>query len=262
MSTGKATCPLLWAAAPGGCPAVWSISHHRGYCCRESTVRSPKPCDLSCGASLLGRRPPPGLCTGSPVTSCFHGSGCRLPRSPMQSGGALTSVPGVQPLLLTPWVGWVAPVRPTHGMWFVVSRPLAALGAHACAASTAILVLLHRRARPACSCVRCLWLRAACSPVHAPGVFCVQCPWPLGTCSPVCPLGVLCCVCGVLATWLLFTGVPALCVVLSVRCPWPLGSFSPVWPRNVLCCVCGVLGPLAPVHPAPPGCVSLFVLSP
>ena len=60
---------------------------------------------------------------------------------------------------------------------------------------------------------------------------------PLGSCSPVCPLGVLCCVCGVLgplgvvhwcarpvccavswATWLLFTGVRARCVVLCVAC--------------------------------------------
>ena len=32
------------------------------------------------------------------------------------------------------------------------------------------------------------------------------------------------------ATWLLFTGVPAWCVVLRVRCPGPLGSCSPVCP--------------------------------
>ena len=60
---------------------------------------------------------------------------------------------------------------------------------------------------------------------------CVECPGPLGSCSPVCPRGLLCCVCGVLghlapvhpcarsvccvacavswATWLPFTGVPA-----------------------------------------------------
>ena len=84
------------------------------------------------------------------------------------------------------------------------------------------------------------------------------------------PLGVLCCVGGVLghlapvhrcprsvccvacalswATWLLFTGAPAQCVVLRVRCPGPLGSLSPVRPPGVLCCVCGVLGHLAPVH--------------
>ena len=98
----------------------------------------------------------------------------------------------------------------------------------------------------------------------------VRCPWPLGSCSPVCPLGALLCVCGVLghlapvrqgarsvcclacavfrATWLLFTGVPARCVVLRVRCPGRLGSCSPVFPLGVLCCVCGVLGHLAPVH--------------
>ena len=119
----------------------------------------------------------------------------------------------------------------------------------------------------------------------------VRCPGPLGSCSPVRPLGVLCCVCGVLghlapvhrcagsvccvacavswATWLLFTDVPARCVVclcgvlghlapvhrcarsvccLCVRCPGPLGSCSPVCPLGALLCVCGVLGHLAPVH--------------
>ena len=97
---------------------------------------------------------------------------------------------------------------------------------------------------------------------------CVQCPGPPGSYSPVCPLGVLFCVCGVLgllapvhrcarsvccvacavswATWLLFTGVPALCVVLRVRCPGPPGSCSPVCPLGVLFRVCGVLGHLDP----------------
>ena len=98
----------------------------------------------------------------------------------------------------------------------------------------------------------------------------VRCPGPPGSCSPVCPLGVLCCVCGVLglpapvhrcarsvccvacavswASRLLFTGVPARCVVWRVRCPGPPGSCSPVCPLGVLCCVCGVLGPPVPVH--------------
>ena len=98
----------------------------------------------------------------------------------------------------------------------------------------------------------------------------VRCPGPLGSCSPVRPLGVSFCVCGVLgylapvhqcarsvccvacavssATWLLFTGLPARCVVLRVRCPGPLGSCSPVCSLGVLCCVCGVLDHLAPVH--------------
>ena len=69
-------------------------------------------------------------------------------------------------------------------------------------------------------------------------VACADCPGPLGSCSPLCPLGVLRCVWGVLghlapvhrcarsvccvvcavslATWLLFTGVLALCAVLWV----------------------------------------------
>ena len=98
----------------------------------------------------------------------------------------------------------------------------------------------------------------------------VRCPGPPGSCSPVCSLVVLCCVCGVLgllapvhrcarsvccvgcavswASWLLFTGVPAWCVVLRVRCLGPPGSCSPVCPLRALFHVCGVLGHLAPVH--------------
>ena len=99
---------------------------------------------------------------------------------------------------------------------------------------------------------------------------CVRCPRPFGSCSPVCPLGALFCLCFVLghlapvyrcarlvrcfacavswATWLLFTSVPAWCVVLRVRCPGPLGSCSPVCPLGALFCLCRVLGHLAPVH--------------
>ena len=98
----------------------------------------------------------------------------------------------------------------------------------------------------------------------------VRCPGPLGSCSPVCSLGALCCMCGILyhlapvhqcacsvcsvacavswATWLLFTGVLAGCVVLRVRCPGPLGSCSPVCPLGLLCRLCGVLGHSASVH--------------
>ena len=98
----------------------------------------------------------------------------------------------------------------------------------------------------------------------------VLCPGPLGCCSPVCTLNVLYCVYGVLrhlapvhqyarfvccvarvvswATWLLFTGVDARCVLLRMRCPRPLGSCSLVCTLGVLYCVCGVLSHLAPVH--------------
>ena len=102
------------------------------------------------------------------------------------------------------------------------------------------LAPVHRCARLlrcfACAVSRATWLLftgvpARCVVLRAP------CPGPLGSCSPVCPLGVLCCVCGVLgplavvhrcarplcyavswATWLLFTGVRARCVVLWVAC--------------------------------------------
>ena len=98
----------------------------------------------------------------------------------------------------------------------------------------------------------------------------LRCPWALGSCSPVCLLRLLLCSCGdpghlasvprcarsvccfarvvSWATWLLFTCVPAGCVVLRVWCPGPLGSCSAVRLLGVLCCVCGVLGHLAPVH--------------
>ena len=135
------------------------------------------------------------------------------------------------------------------------------------------LAPVHRCARSVC-CVACAvswatWLLFTGVPACF-AVLCVRCPWPLGPCSPVCPLGGLCCVCDVLghlapvhrcarsvccvvcavswATWLLFTGVPAQCIVLRVRCPGQLGSRSPVRPLGVLCCVCGFLGRLAPVH--------------
>ena len=130
--------------------------------------------------------------------------------------------------------------------------PVCPLGVLCCVCGVlGLLAPVHRCARSVC------WWR-------------VRCPGPLGSCSPVCPLGVLCCVCGVLgllapvhrcarsvccvacavpwATWLLFTGVPARCVVSRVRCPGPPGSCSPVCPLGVLCCVCGLLGHLAPVH--------------
>ena len=95
-------------------------------------------------------------------------------------------------------------------------------------------------------------------------------PGPIGSRSPICPLGALCCACSVLghlapvhrcacpvrcvlckvswATWLLFTFVPAPCIVFWVRCPGPLGSCLLVCPLRALCWVCGVLGHLAPVH--------------
>ena len=127
-------------------------------------------------------------------------------------------------------------------------------------------------ARCVASRVGCPAPLGSCSPVCLPSVLCCGCSVSghLHPFSPPCSLGALCCVSGVLchlapvhwcarsvrclacavswATWLLFNGVLARCVVLPVRCPGPLGSCSPVcWP-TVLCCVYGVLSHLAPVH--------------
>ena len=90
------------------------------------------------------------------------------------------------------------------------------------------------------------------APVHrcARSMRCFACAVSWATC-PVhrCARLVCCFACAVSwTTWLLFTGVPAWCVVLLVRCPGPLGSCSPVCPLGALFCVCRVLGHLAPVH--------------
>ena len=187
----------------------------------------------------------------------------------MQPGRARTSSLGVPLLPLARWVGWVAPVCPTHGV-LVLSCPPAAL--RVCGV-LGLPAPVHRCACSVC-CVACAasWAsRLLFTGVPARcGVLRVRHPGPPGSCSPVRPLGVLCCVCGVLglpapvhrcarsvccvacaASWasrLLFTVVPARCVVLRVRRPGPPGSCSPVRPLGVLCCVCGVLGLPAPVH--------------
>ena len=154
------------------------------------------------------------------------------------------------------------------------SSPVCPLGVLCCACRVlGHLAPVHRCARSvlcfACAVSWATWLPFTGVPARCV-VLCVRCPGPPGSCSPVCLLGVLCCVCGVLghlapvhrcarsvcclacavswASWLLFTGVLARCVVLCVRCPGPLGSRSPVCPLGVLLCVRGVLGHLAPVH--------------
>ena len=134
------------------------------------------------------------------------------------------------------------------------------------------LAPVHRCARSvrcsACAVSWATWLPFTGVPARCV-VLCVQCPGPLGSCSLVRPLGAVlscgvlghlapvhrcahsvCCVARVVsrATWLLFTGVPARCVVLRVRCPRPPGSCSPMCPLGVLCCMCGVLGHFALVH--------------
>ena len=108
---------------------------------------------------------------------------------------------------------------------------------------------------PVCAVPWTTWLLFTGVPARCV-VLLVRCPGPFVFCSPVCLPGALLCVCGVLghlapvhrcarsvrcfvcalswATWLLFTGVLARCVVLLVLCPGPLGSCPPVCPLGAL----------------------------
>ena len=121
------------------------------------------------------------------------------------------------------------------------------------------LAPVHRCAHLVC-CVACAVSWASCLVCTSVPAWCavvrVRCPGALGSCSPVCSLRALCCVCGFLghlapvhrcargaccvayavssATWLLFTGFFAWCVVSRVRCPGPLGSSAPVCPLGAL----------------------------
>ena len=100
------------------------------------------------------------------------------------------------------------------------------------------------------TCVRCPGPLGSCLPVCPLGALRCVCG-VLGHLAPVhrCARWVCRFACAVsCATWYLFTGVLAWFVALRLRCPGPLGSCSLVRPLGVLCCVWGVLGHLAPVH--------------
>ena len=102
----------------------------------------------------------------------------------MQPGRARTSGLGVPLLPLARWVGWVAPVRPTHGV-LVLSCPSAALRVCCVLGRWAPV---HRCARAVCCGASAVsWasrllftgVLARCVVLH------VRCPGPLGSCSPV-----------------------------------------------------------------------------
>ena len=236
LSPGRPTC-VRCPGPPGSCSPVCPLGV---VCCVCGVLGLPAPVHrcarsvscVACAVSWASRL----LFTGVPARCVVLRVRCPGPPgscSPVCPLGVLCCVCGV--------LGLPAPVH-------LCARSVCCV---ACAVSWASRLLFT--GAPA----RCVVLR-------------VRCLGPPGSCSPVCPFGVLCCVCGVLglpapvhrcarsvccvacavswATRLLFTGVPARCVVLRVRCPGPPGSCSPVCPLRVLCCVCGVLGPPAPVH--------------
>ena len=202
--------PLVGSS--GGCPAVWSISHHKGYCSRSSTVPPPHPCGLSCGPLCLAGDPlldcvPARM---SPVASMAPGDICHGPRCSLAGLGPVGLV--YRPCC---WPGGSAGlpqcVRPMGCWFFPVARP-----------------------PYVCAWVRCPGPLGSCSPVCPLGVLCCVCE-VLGHLAPAhrCACSVCCFACAVSwATWLLFTGVPAWFVVLRLRYPGPLGSCSPVCRRN------------------------------
>ena len=224
------------------------------------------PCGLLCCAcGVLGHLAPVHRCARSMCcVACPVSWGTWLPFTGAPSGCVVLHVrcPGL--------LGSYSPVRLLDVLLCVC-----------CVVSH--LAPVHRCARSVC-CVACAvswatWLLFTGVPAWFV-VLPVRCPGPLGSCSPVRSLGVWLRVCGVLghlapihrcahsvccvacavswASWILFTGVPARCVVLRVRCPGPLGSCSPVRPFLLLLCSCGVPGHLAPVHRCAPS-VCCFV---
>ena len=130
---------------------------------------------------------------------------------------------------------------------------------------------------------RATWLLFTCVPARCV-VLRAWCPELLGSCAPVRPLRPLLCSCGVLgelapvhqcacwvccvapaaswATWLLFTSVPARCVMLGVRCPGPLGCCTAACPLRLLLCWCSVLATWLLFIGVPARCVVLGVRCP
>ena len=243
---------------PGSCSPVCPLGVLCCVCGVLGLLTLVHRCARSVRCFACQRPGPPGSC--SPVCRSVCCSACAVSSAPWL---LFTGVPARCVVLRVRCPGppsSCSPVRP--------------LGVLCCMCGVlGLLAPVHRSARPVCCCECAVswanWLLFTGVPARCV-VLGVRCPGPPGSCSPVCPLAVLCCVCGVLgllapvhrcarsvccvacavswATWLLFTGVPARCVVLRVRCPGRPGSCSPVCPLGVLCCVCRVLGLLAPVH--------------
>ena len=259
--SARVVCCVACAASWATCLLVTGVPAR----CVVSRVRCPGPlgsCSLMCPRGLFccicGV-----FCHLAPVHRCARFA-CCFARAVSRASWLLFTVVPAQCVLLQlrcpgP-LGSCSPLCPLRSLlcWCGVFGHLASV---------------HRCGRVVCCVASAVssatWLLFTCVPAPRVALL-VRCPGSLGSRSPLCPHGVLCCVCGVLghlapvhrrarsvrcfaravtsATWLLFTGVPARCVVLRVRCPALLGSCSPVCPLGVLLCVCGVLGHLAPVH--------------
>ena len=249
----------LGPTALGYCPCCWP----------GESAGSPQ-CTRPMGCRFLPVPRPPYLCT------------CVLCPGPLGSCSAICSLGAL--LCLCGVVGHLAPVHrcARSVCCFACAVSLATLllftgvpsRCVACVCGVlGVLAPVHRCACLVC-CFACAvswatWLSFTGVPARRV-LLRVQCPGPLGFCSLVCLLGVLCCFGGVLghlapvqrcarsaccvacavswASWPLFTGVPARCVVVCLWCPGPLDLCSPVCLLIALLCLCCVLGHLTPVH--------------
>ena len=227
VSMGRATCPLLWAAAPGAagpCGVSLGIGDiaqaSLPYDCLTPVAGVPTPVCLT-GDPLLDFVP----AHLSPVASRAPGDVCHGPRC---------SLPGFGPAALGN--------RPCY--WLGGSA-----GSPRCARPMGCGLLLPvPRSHSARTCVLCPGPLGSCSPMWpfgvllyacgVPGHFApvqrsarpLRCPayaaswatWLLFTRVPV----LVCCFAPAVSwdTWLLFSGMPAWCAALCVRCPRPLGS--------------------------------------
>ena len=74
-------CPWVGQHAPSFGRQPWGLPSRVEYLSPQGVLlplvyaTTASPLWLELRATLLGRRPPPGLSTGSPVTGCFDGSG-------------------------------------------------------------------------------------------------------------------------------------------------------------------------------------------
>ena len=74
-------CPWIGSHAPSCGRQLWGLPSSVEYRSPHGVLlprvygRIASRMWLELRAPLLGRRPPPGLCAGTPVISCFHGSG-------------------------------------------------------------------------------------------------------------------------------------------------------------------------------------------
>ena len=261
-SVYQCACSVCGAVCAVSC-ATWLLFTNVLAPCVVLPARCPGPLDscspvcalavLCCVRGVLGHL--------APVQQCASSSRCVAWAVSYATWLLSTSVLARCVVLLVPCPGPLGPCS-----------PVCALGALCCVCGVlGHLTPVHQLARSV-RCVACAvsWatgllftgVLARCAVLHA------RCPWPLGSCKPVCALALLCCMCPVLAdlatvrrcvgcelfvacavswaTWRLFTGVLARCVMLRVRCPAPPDSCSPVCLLGVWCCVRGVLGHLTP----------------